>query len=459
MNNKRKYFDIFDVPILQIPGGHVPVLIINGRISNYALYFTRDLQKRGYSNGTIENKLKSIGRLWDYTLSTSFPDLDNYKNFLYSFFETRIHGTIQLDGSDPTGLYWSTPKYSTAERDFYNVNEYFEFISNNFNVISTKYEKKIFPGTLEYAKHINIKKNYSLFYHSIKMTNHIKCRVNKRIDNYSQYNSKNLKYKFFPPEKIFDLINAMDTIRDKMIVLLLAFGGIRISELLHLFISDISKDKDNTAKISLANPVESKYIWDVKRNRKIIKQKGTRRRYLAEEYGLLPRNLISIKDGLHLGWKSMNEEDSSNHTSYVYWTMKEAGQMFYKLHKKYIIERSKYINHPYYFISQNKNTKGEPLRISSLRNHLRNKFRKIGVNDMSVHSLRHYYGFFSANILKLNISIAKEMMHHKSEGSTSLYYKLTIETIRKAIEEGYQNINNSEKNDMILKNLKIFLKS
>jgi integrase len=446
MKNKRKYFDLFDVPSLHLPGGYTPVLIINGEISIFALFYARELQRAGYSNLTIENKLGSIGRLWDYYLST--PTYLHNKDFLNSFCEARIHGTVQFDGTDVTGLAWSPPKYKTAIRDFKHVRKYLDFVSDHFNVIPLNPKEELSKKTFEYARQNERSKKYSLFYFLTENKNSFEIR-NTRIDRYAHSNNNNTQYKFFPPTKIKDLINVMDTLRDKMIILLLAFGGIRVSELLHIHILDITKDKDGVARVALVNPVEGQQVWNVVKDGKVVRRKGTRRQFLSEEYGLLPRNLISTKDGLYLGWKGMLEDNSSTHVSYVYWIDKEAGQSFFKLHEKYIIERAKYnAEHPYYFVSQRGNTKGKPWRVTSLNNHLVNKFKQIGLDssatDVSRHSLRHYYGYYAANILGLDINIVKEMIHHARVSSTECYYKLTNETIRKEIEKGYNSLKNKE---------------
>ncbi|HHD78995.1 MAG TPA: hypothetical protein ENK98_05090 [Epsilonproteobacteria bacterium] len=246
--------------------------------------------------------------------------------------------------------------------------------------------------------------------------------------------------------KIPDLINTMTTIRDKMIVILLAFGGIRISELLHLYVFDIKRDNNGTAKVTIYNPVEGQHIW-IDQNKK--KHKDTRRNFLEQMYGRLPRNMLLPEDGLYIGWKGVAEEDSRKHISYVEWTVHEMGKAFYKLHKEYIKIRASYnADHPYYFVAESGATKGQPLRQSSLTAHLYNKFRKIGLDTLddgvNPHGLRHYYGYYAANVLELDSDILQVMMRHKSKTSTDIYYHLTEETIRKKLEEGYKKISNNK---------------
>ncbi len=445
MKNKRKFFDIFSVPLTQIPGGHIPVLVVNGQVSIYVLYYARELQRLGYANSTIVKKLMSIGRLWDFYLCT--PEHMHNKDFLNAFCEARIHGTVQNDGSDTTSLYWTSPKYSTATRDFINVSDYLEFSSKNFSLVPFNTQERVYQGSLEYARQHERKKQYSLLYFINKNEEYHTKRKNNRKDKdkYDQ-SDENIQYKFFPPRKIPDLINTMTTIRDKMIVILLAFGGIRISELLHLYVFDIKRDNNGTAKVTIYNPVEGQHIW-IDQNKK--KHKDTRRNFLEQMYGRLPRNMLLPEDGLYIGWKGVAEEDSRKHISYVEWTVHEMGKAFYKLHKEYIKIRASYnADHPYYFVAESGATKGQPLRQSSLTAHLYNKFRKIGLDTLddgvNPHGLRHYYGYYAANVLELDSDILQVMMRHKSKTSTDIYYHLTEETIRKKLEEGYKKISNNK---------------
>jgi len=439
IKNKRKHYDLFDVPLTQIPGGHIPVLLIDGNISIFALFYARELQRIGYAYRTIEKKLSSVGRLWDYYLST--PKHMHGNNFLTNFCEARINGTIHFDKSDYTGLRWTPPKYETAIRDFINVSEFIEFSAEHFDAVSLNPKERAYQGSLEYARKHEIKKKYSLLYHAIQNENYVEVRKHKRIDRYGKSN-KATRYKFFPPHKIADLLNEMTTTRDKLIIILLAFGGIRISELLHIYITDISIDKDGTAKVALYNPVEGEYKWigiDDKKN------KGTRRQYLSNMHGTLPRNLLSVNDGMHLGWKGMQEEDSKKHVSYVSWTVIEMGQAFYSLHQRYIKEKASLGGElPYYFVAMTGKNKGQPLRETSLTNHLKNKFKAIGLSatneNAHPHALRHYYGYFAANVLGLDSDILQSMMHHASRSSTEIYYQLTRSTVRTALEEGYKRI-------------------
>jgi len=54
-----------------------------------------------------------------------------------------------------------------------------------------------------------------------------------------------------------------------------------------------------------------------------------------------------------------------------------------------------------------------------------------------MHSLRHMYGYYCANILKppLPLEMTQMLMHHANINSTAVYYRLSDSTIRKMITD------------------------
>jgi hypothetical protein len=55
------------------------------------------------------------------------------------------------------------------------------------------------------------------------------------------------------------------------------------------------------------------------------------------------------------------------------------------------------------------------------------------LDDLAWHSLRHFYGFYCANVLQLQMQIVQVLMHHASLTSTEVYYKLGKSTIKEEI--------------------------
>jgi len=55
------------------------------------------------------------------------------------------------------------------------------------------------------------------------------------------------------------------------------------------------------------------------------------------------------------------------------------------------------------------------------------------LDELAWHSLRHFYGFYCANVLQLRMETVQVLMHHASSTSTEVYYKLGKSTIKDEI--------------------------
>jgi hypothetical protein len=55
------------------------------------------------------------------------------------------------------------------------------------------------------------------------------------------------------------------------------------------------------------------------------------------------------------------------------------------------------------------------------------------IDDLGCHSLRHFYGYYCANVLGLAIDIVQVMMHHALATSTQVYYGLAKSTVKQEV--------------------------
>jgi len=412
-----------------------PILYVKDKISLLTLLYIRELELMGKSISTINKIIQSIAYMWDFYL-TYEDKLDN-KDILKLYSELRLNGTIDKNGLDSSLLYWKPVKLDTVKLDISNISEYTLFLENNFNGISLNPLEKKFKNDIEFIVKKSIEKKHSFFNHIKQKETSISVKTFNRKDNYGKHTTT--EYKAFPYEKVNKLIE-IGNLREKLIYILLAYGGCRSSELLHLYLNDISlNEKDGTANVFLVNPVEGLIEWS--KNGK--ERKGNRREYLLNKYNLKPRNLI--KDKFYSGWKSMTEDDGKKHISFIYWTNPEMGKLFYKLHLQYMELRLKMnVNHPYYFVSLSKQQYGEPLTLNALKDKFFQNIKKVGLSKetegVNLHGLRHFYGYYCANKLKLSKEVTQRMLHHKSLNSTEVYYQKTLQTMEEEINKGYENL-------------------
>ena len=168
--------------------------------------------------------------------------------------------------------------------------------------------------------------------------------------------------------------------------LTMSFGALRSSEPLHIYPSDIEFDwqHGNGAIVRLYHPSKGPAPEGGQRWK-------NREAYLASEYGLVPRNLLS--GHRQAGWKGMLFEDGQS--TQVYWVDPEIGRLFWRLHQVYMrFVRPKTGLHPYYFSSLSPKAYGEPWTLDATQDLFGRALRKIGLEPckakgLTRHGLRH----------------------------------------------------------------------
>ena len=123
---------------------------------------------------------------------------------------------------------------------------------------------------------------------------------------------------------------------DLLFWLLLFDGGLRTSELLHIYVRDIDMErKTGMARVVLADPRDGKIAWTTATGQQ---QFSLRANFLARRFRKIPRHDLGAKHPERAGWKGMKYEDQQNRESFVYWSDPQAGQLFWKLHVQYMRE-------------------------------------------------------------------------------------------------------------------------
>jgi hypothetical protein len=163
--------------------------------------------------------------------------------------------------------------------------------------------------------------------------------------------------------------------------------------------------------------------------------RSTRSEYLANKFGLTPRNLIRGK--LHAGWKhpALDEKWYMQ----VHWLPKEFyGRLFFQIWQRYMeqvvnIDR----NHPYAWINLDRNPIGEIYTLSSYQKALQAAVERIGLTygksyGTTAHGPRHAYGQ-RARRAHINEIIIQRIMHHCSPESQLIYTQPELAEVIKAI--------------------------
>ena len=404
-----------NIPILyDLEENKIPLLPL------FYVFYLKDHKDLSYQK--IYKVIRSIGLLYDYhKIHLKNKELNEYetKTLISGFIKERTRSEI---------LGWKKVQKETVQHDFYNLRDFSIWCKNNYEILDFGYQENSFKGVMKEAFKEHIGKNTKLLYH----LNANKKQLPNMI--FSMNSSK--VPKAFPYDRIKELIDKTPSARDKIILLLLAFGGKRISELSHIFVQDIIPN-NKKIKVRIAHPQYSYFEWIS--NNKV--KKGMREEYLKEAFNLYPRNTLD-KGEMFSGWKGMAFDDESLKMSEVYFIC-NVEKYLYKLHLEYFHSiRKNFNHHPYYFI----NNKGEPLTVGGIKKVFYRACKRIGINEFSTntgltpHALRHFYGFYCIDILGLDILLIQKYMGHSSIMSTQTYANISKKKANEMIKKA--NINN-----------------
>lgn len=353
-----------------------------------------------------------------------------------AFAETLIDGTILEDGSDPTHLWWEPLQPATANATIKHITKFSDFIYSktkderhllNPDVHATRSE---FLLSLAAYHH---RKNNSLLAHTFDDQAALeKAKRNKLVKLHHTTKQKDVKAT--EEDVIIDLItngfwrtkNRNDltnlNIKNVLISMLISYGGLRVSEPFHIFISDIYDDPtdDSQCFINIQHPAlgEAPEYWRKNNGNKY----ATRDAYLRKKYGLRPRTELLNKFGA--GWKSRHITSFN-----VYLFPSTAARWFKMLVDLYIREQrvtSPTHPHPYLFSDEN----GKPATIKQYTTARQKALSKLGYDPSKYagnnpHGGRHFFGS-TLKAKGVNAIHIKEAMHHSSIKSQETYVEAEL---------------------------------
>jgi integrase len=428
-----------------IAGQSIPVLFLqDGQMSLYSLTWARKMMLEDNSSPMHLFKcVKAVGLLYDFYVG-SYEERPLAQNEMIGlmkvFFEARAYGNRAL-GWKPVGR-------KNAKKDVRYASEFSKFCSANFGTYQINpTEKKLLndlniSDQLQYYANLNQRKHWNLLDHLTQTTELGQGIISGfSFTPKSENTTTKYAYKYFPPEKALEFIASTKNLRDKLAFILMFFGGLRESELLHLYITDITTP-NGEAKIRIGHPELSAYSWnDPFRG----KQNGNRLQFLADRYGLAPRHKLGLKNPFHAGWKGMKYTEIEYEANFT-WLLPEIGRLFAKLHRRYLHEYRIGIpdSNPYYFVSFQGEQFGSPLKISNLTKSFCRTARKIGLTPyepgVSPHGCRHFYGHFCASYLKIPIERTQLMLRHAKISSTQIYYSIDERIVRDELIKAYEKM-------------------
>ena len=426
------------------------LLEINGNITTLEPLLKYQISNHYKSRSWHIKLLQAVGLLLDYMDANQ--DINVSAKEYFSIFVERLYtGTINEFGEDPSGLYWLPKKHTTANMLLSQLNMFSDWLSEEYNTeplnpwrTATKYEERLKWMALINAKH-NSFLGHLKSVHDISETAKLARNMTRRRPPYISGSI----IKAFPEEKIMDLIfigfrkahkniNNISLIdqynwRDMAITILMHGGGLRHSEVFHLWMCDVIPNPNdvNTAIVRIYHPCEGEAPKDFK-SPTTGKYVSDRESYLLLKYGLLPRNKYPANDKRFAGWKNPLLDNSQGKYLHVYWYPKKWGYIFMFVWKMYMAQRLKEhipVLNPYAFVSHAPLYKGEMLSPRVEREQHDKAVTKIGLPvgknyGTTLHGHRHAYGQRLENSLPEGNDkklVIRKALHHKSEKSQEIY--------------------------------------
>lgn len=437
---------VVEIPVEnQQVGRKVPILILqNGTVSLFALTWAREMMvMESRSPSHLYKSVCAVGLLYDFYVIVykSKPlAFNELRGMMRLFFEAREYGNSELG--------WKPVRKKTALDDVRNASFFSKFCSDNFGTTSVN------PFEAKLISDLNVSNQLQFYAETLNrpkwdMLSHLYSTTSAGQGLVSQFSfkpksnnqSSNTPKKHFPPEKIIPLLLATDNLRDLLCFILMFFAAFRISELLHLYVTDVTTP-GYEPDIRIADPELSIYEWS---DPFLGSRSGNRSTFLLERYGIAPRHKLGLTDPLHAGWKGMLYT-KNNYEAELFWLIPEVGPIFTRLHRNYMHNCRTGIEdtHPYYFINLNGESFGSPLKIANLTKGFYRAAARVGLSPsdpgVNPHGARHFYGYFCANHLQVPMTDAQRMMRHALISSTAVYYKLDDRLVRQKLSDAQEKM-------------------
>lgn len=421
-----------------------------GPVTDYLLKLEAD----GRSASTINTVVRAVRLLIDYMEANKDSFVDP-KHLFQTFAKRLFTGTIGEDGFDPSGLYWVPASTATNNKFISALTGLTDWLAEKQNVthMNPLTEASLHEQRLNYAAWYRKNQNDFLGHIQDKTANKTirKARIIKGRTPLTQSEDDAVA---FPESRwaeffIQGIGGAKDprvALRDKLIALLMHGGGLRESEAMTLWVTDVFENPDDPeAAIVRIYDEEDGIAPDNWRGRNGSK---TRKAYLKEEFALVPRkHRLGTQ---RVGWKSRVVDHKDNYLQ-VQWFPTDYGKLFMALWRDYQKYRASVeCYHPYAFISFHSQHMGNPYTLNAFHTNYTNGLRRISLMPnksigLDPHGHRHNYGRRLENA-GLHPLIIRRCMHHKSLESQVPYTGKSQEAISDALTAATEQLANPGSN-------------
>lgn len=353
-----------------------------------------------------------------------------------------VTGTIDFKNfTDNSGLFWSPRKVNDANSILHHITQYTDFLaiqdgydSSRINPFrkATSYEERL-NWCAYYHKQANVFLNHLTSSHEAQHINH-HVRIIRSFENPLIDVEPAIR---FPEEHLAKLLSVGCQAKDgstdfqlQAMIFMMNFGGIRKSELFHLYVGDITIHPNNKkdALVRIYHPEIGDSPDENYKNR---------REFLEAKSSYTSRNKYRNSERLYAGWKNPLLTSKKGYFEVLFCPSNTAEE-FLKIWVNYLkyqrIEPPKDRPHPFAFTQPD----GSPETLKNFQRKYEIALKKIGLPYLksagtSEHGHRHAYGF-RAKSLGLDAVEMQKAMHHKSALSHLIYTQPTIQEIREKMD-------------------------
>jgi integrase len=437
----------------------LPIILTDeGELSPLTDYLLK-MEANGGSLSSINNVVRATQLLIEY-MSANTGVFSDPKVLFQTFVKRMYSGTIGDDGLDPSGLYWIPPSTKTVDIYIKSLTGLTDFLTENTTAMNMNpiVEASPHQQRLNYAAWHRKNQNDFLGHIKDKSKNKTIRKV-RLITGRTKSTATNDDAKAFPEHHFESFYNkgiggAKDPrvmIRDKLILLLMHYGGLRESEALSLWACDVFEDPmdDNPdpdiPKKALVRIYHEEH-GKAPHNWKSSKGAVTRQAYLKQEHGIIPRR--QMMGTSRVGFKGKNFDHKDNYIQ-VQWFPADAGRAFMVLWQDYLKYRASVdCEHPFAFINFHPQYIGKPYKISAFLDNYETGLRRIGLEPnkslgQDPHGHRHSYGR-RLRRAKAHPLIIKRCMHHSRLESQEVYTGASQTEVNEALNKATLQLANPD---------------
>ncbi|WP_439862206.1 gamma-mobile-trio recombinase GmtY [Pseudomonas sp. MBLB4136] len=357
-------------------------------------------------------------------------------------------GTIDLTTLiDPSGLYWRPRSADDANNLLQLITHYTDWLAEQPEYATARANP--FKRATSAEQRLNwcayYHKNDNVFLNHLSNSEEAKSRsaFTRRVERQYQVPVVVEEVKKFPEEYIIKLLdegfiragsesnpdpNMRADFKGRAITLLMHYGGVRKSEVFHLYLDDIGVDKKRLeAVVRIYHPSEG--VSPDKRYK-------SRQDYLLQRFQRTPRTMYLKSERLHAGWKAPVLSSREKYFKVDFFPPDKATEFLYNFQNYLKYQRVDPIgeDHPYAFT----NTLGQPETIKNFQRLHKAAVNRIGLahekyRGTTEHGHRHAFGYRLAEHGFTQVEIQK-MMRHRSPTACLVYTQPTNEDLRETME-------------------------